>query len=166
MANQETDDTASGCAGIIALLLAVTAAFFGLSYIGHLLGLTPTFEEATDRPDGWVGDHYENVAGGYVLTALVLIWLVAMLAWTVVWLQRKQGGIGVTRGWIGLVVLLVVAMLLPVGSTAQRPDQVADGRAAPKYVGMTMMEADVNAKLDKVKVAFAERPGWPWTRAT
>src|SRR5215210_1548997 len=75
------DNRDGGCLAIvITVAVVLTITFWSLSVVGHLLGLTPTFSEVTDRPDGWVGRHYQGVVVGYVVT-IVFIAMIVALAW-------------------------------------------------------------------------------------
>src|SRR5829696_2842175 len=78
MASRTDSDGAKGCRGILAFLFVLFLVLWTLSAIGHLLGLTPTYSELTDRPDGWVGSHYRGVVWGYILTLVVLGALAAL----------------------------------------------------------------------------------------
>ena len=46
----------------LALLLVLGLVFASITFVGDLLGLTPSVDEMTDRPDGWVGRNYEGMS--------------------------------------------------------------------------------------------------------
>lgn len=145
------DRDGCGCGAVLIVLLVLAAIIWVFSSVGHFLGLTPTFSEVTDRPDGWVGRHYRGVFWGYVLT-IVLIAVAAGLVWIAAWTQSAdQEAAGHARYWlpragVAGLVLLVVAIALPIG---QRPGVETAGGAAgsagegnvPDVVGMNAAEA-------------------------
>jgi hypothetical protein len=128
-----------GCALVIAVLVVLAIAMWLLSSIGHVLGLTPTFHEISDEPDGWVTDHYQHVAWGYVLTVAVLA-AVAVLAWLAV--SGERGALA--RGGVVAAALLVVVLTVPVGPRAAKEAaarSAARARHVPDVVGLTAAKA-------------------------
>jgi type IV secretory pathway VirB10-like protein len=112
---------ASGCGAIVAVLIAIAAVLWLLSSIGHLLGLTPTFDELTNRPDGWVSQHYSGVVFGYVLTvvaigvALLGLWLFVKLASSQEAAARSAIQRHLNTTGYAAMTLLVLILVLPIG---------------------------------------------------
>ena len=114
------EEGGGGFAIFIVAMLAIAAVIWFLSTVGHFLGLTPTWSEATDKPDGWVGDHYEGVAVGYLLTVAALV-VVGLLAWFALAASSADAAmkeIGARRlrstaSWGA--VLLIAILALPIG---------------------------------------------------
>ncbi|WP_445148894.1 PASTA domain-containing protein [Baekduia sp. Peel2402] len=112
---------------LIVVVIVVTAVLWVLSGIGHVLGLTPTYSEATDRPTGWVADHYEHVVWGYVLTVVAMLALI-VLTWLGVRLLRSEVGARQTAGrgaGATAALLLLILLVLPVGRRDGIPEAVA-----------------------------------------
>jgi hypothetical protein len=136
-------DGGSGCAVIVGIVLVIAAVLWLLSSIGHLLGLTPTFDELTDRPDGWVSQHYSGVFVGYALTVAVIVVVLAG-----VWLaiaassgdppQSQRAREWLTRLGYAAVGLLLMVVVLPIGPKspgsreATPSNQATDVGASPE----------------------------------
>src|SRR3954447_26614139 len=100
MASQNKKDEGGGCLAVfIVLAIVVTALFWVGSLLGHAIGLTPTFSEATNSSEGWVGRHYEGVVVGYVLT-VAFVGAVLGLLWTAVLSQSEDENVAAKgRAW-------------------------------------------------------------------
>ena len=72
MASRRGNKCGGGCAALLVIILVVGAIIWVFSSVGHFLGLTPTFDEVTNRPDGWVSRNYTGVSWGYFLTVLLI----------------------------------------------------------------------------------------------
>ena len=71
-ASRRGNNGGGGCAALLGFILVVGAIIWVFSSVGHFLGLTSTFDEVTNRPDGWVGRNYTGVFWGYFLTVLLI----------------------------------------------------------------------------------------------
>lgn len=147
-----------GCLGaVIALLIVLALVFAGITVVGHLLGLTPSLSEVTDRPEGWVGRHYEGVVVGYVLTVLFL-GVVAVAIWLAIRTQSEVAQqADKARYWLSRVASVGIALLLaiiflPVG----KRDEVEGN--VPRLVGMSAAEAEAALDKESLEASFRETP--------
>jgi hypothetical protein len=141
----------------LALLLVLGLVFASITVVGDLLGLTPSVDEMTDRPDGWVGRNYEGIVVGYALTALFLA-VVIVGAWLAIRTQsRVTQQADVARyllprvGWFGAALLVAIAVV-PVGKRANVEGDV------PKLVGMSAAEAAGELEDASLRANFREDP--------
>jgi hypothetical protein len=141
----------------LALLLVLGLVFASITFVGDLLGLTPSVDEMTDRPDGWVGRNYEGIVVGYALTALFLA-VVIVGAWLAIRTQsRVTQQADVARyllprvGWFGATLLVAIAVV-PVGKRANVEGNV------PKLVGMSAAEAAGELEDASLRASFREDP--------
>ena len=140
----------------LALLLVLGLVFASITFVGDLLGLTPSVDEMTDRPDGWVGRNYEGIVVGYALTALFLA-VVIVGAWLAIRTQsRVTQQADVARyllprvGWFGAALLVAIAVV-PVGKRANVEGNV------PKLVGMSAAEAAGELEDASLRASFRRR---------
>lgn len=168
MAGQRRNDDGSGCLALFGVLVAIVATLWALSAIGHLLGLTPTYSEAFDRPDGWVGRHYRGVVWGYLLTIVVLV-TTAVLLWLAAGTRSPDPQVAARarsslRGARSFVLLLLFAVLfLPIG---KRPGvDTRDGTTGssnegnvPNVVGMTAERAEAALDAASLSAELRETP--------
>ncbi|MDX6587679.1 MAG: hypothetical protein QOI31_2152 [Solirubrobacterales bacterium] len=112
-------DSGGGWLGwLIGICIVIAAVVYGVSGLGHLLGLTPTGTEVFDSEDGWISKHYEGVAVGYVLTVLVVAFLVgSFFLWRSTKANEPEQVDDVLKG-LGTVgvFLAILVMALPVGA--------------------------------------------------
>lgn len=169
MAARRDSGESAGCiAVVIGLLIAFVVIAWSLSTIGHALGLTPTYDEVFDRPDGWVTQHYRGVVWGYVLT-LVAIAAAAGLLWLALRTRSSDPVTAVKarmrfRDALGPAALLAVGIaLLPIG---QRPGvaassdviEAAQGGNVPDLIGMTAARAERILDAQSLRAEFRETP--------
>lgn len=149
MASSRKDD-GPGCIGAaIGLLILIAIVVYAISGIGHLLGLTPTGGEVTDKPDGWVSRHYQGVAVGYVLTVLFVL-LIVLLVWLMIRSgsdneeQAARGRYWLSRAaWVGGALVLAI-IVLPIGKRSDAKGNV------PNVLGMSAAAAQ--DRLDKANL--------------
>lgn len=161
MAAKRKKDEGNGWAILIGIVLAIAAVLFVLSTIGHVLGLTPTFDELTDRPDGWVGEHYRGVFWGFVLT-IVLLAAVAALAYVAVRHFESNAGesenLKRAAGVVG--VLLLAILILPIG---RRPgvetEAVRAEDPAAELVELDDGESEAEPQTVRVPAVVGRRAG-------
>ena len=135
----------------MAIVVVLTALFWVLSVIGHALGLTPTFSEVTDKPDGWVSRHYRGAFLGYLLTVLIIV-LAGILLWLFARTQSEnEAQAASAREWLRrtasiAAAVLLVALLVPIGK--RRGVDTDPGQAGsagegnvPDVVGKDVAEA-------------------------
>lgn len=80
MASRNNNGNGGGWIGaLLAIAIVLFVVFWTLSSVGHVLGLTPTYSEAFESPDGWVAQHYRGVVAGYVLTVAAIATLATLL---------------------------------------------------------------------------------------
>jgi len=168
MASRTDSDGAKGCLGILAFLFVLFLVLWTLSAIGHLLGLTPTYSELTDRPDGWVGSHYRGVVWGYILTLVVLGALAALAVLGVRTRSPDPTVAAQARAWLRQTRgpafgLLLAVVLLPIG---QRPGvdkgpgesgSAMEGNV-PGVVGLTADRAQQRLGDETLDAEFRETP--------
>ena len=77
MARQKRSKEPNGCLtfflGWLAVVLVVGAVIWFVSAAGHVLGLTPTYNQINHHGHTWIDARYQNVPWGYVLTVLTLV---------------------------------------------------------------------------------------------
>ena len=131
MASGKNNQGGGGWLGIfivIAIVLFVIA--WTLSSVGHVLGLTPSYDEAFNRPDGWVSEHYRGVVVGYLLT-VAFLGTVAYLAVLAIRTISDDAGIAhdareaLKRASYGAAVLLLLIVILPIGARSVSESQTA-----------------------------------------
>ena len=159
------DSSGSGCVVIFIALLALAAVFWVFSAIGNFLGLTPTFDEVTNRPDGWVTRHYAGVVWGYILTGLLIaavaavLWF-ALMTQDAVKLQALQARYLLPRVAGFALSLLLVALLLPIGE--RTGVQTASGGSgegnAPDLLGQDAGEAERTLQAEGLIAQFTVTP--------
>lgn len=169
MARRGEEKGGAGClAVIVGVVLAFLAVAWSLSTVGHLLGLTPSYSEAFDRPDGWVGRHYRGVFWGYVLTVVAIVALAGLL-WLAVRTRDADPVTAVKARMrlsdsLGPIALLAAAILfLPIG---QRPgvDTSAGSAGAakegnvPDVVGMSAADAEATLEGATLRAELQDVP--------
>lgn len=165
---KQQDGSGGGCLAVFLVLLAIAAVLWALSSVGNVLGLTPTFSELTDRPDGWVGTHYRGVLWGYVLTVLLLI-TVGMVLWLAVRTQSTsdeqaaQARIWLSRSGAALGALLTAILALPIGQRPgvdTAPGQVGSAREGnvPNLIGLNASQADERLEKASLDASFEKDP--------
>ncbi len=115
---RQAERTGAGCLGILlAIALVVGAVVFLLSVPGHLLGLTPTFNEVFNRSGDWLDTHYQHVVWGFIFTFVVLVVTCGLIA--ICLEARKRPAPERSRSYVvsTLVVALFVGLIvvLPLG---------------------------------------------------
>lgn len=165
MAGSSKKESGGGCAVLIAIALAIAAVLFLLSTIGHVLGLTPTFSEITDRPDGWVDRHYRGVVWGFLLTIVALV-AVAGLAFVALSTARQRGEHNWTAYATVTVMLLAAIVLLPIGKrpgvdTAPNAVGTANEGQVPRVVGLDAEAAEEKLSAASFDASFAADPYEP-----
>jgi hypothetical protein len=170
MASRNNNGNGGGWIGaLIVVAIVLFVVFWILSSVGNVLGLTPTYSEAVESPDGWVSQHYRGVVVGYALTVAAIATF-AMLLWLGVRTQSEDPTRAApARTWLrrtqGLAAVLVLAILvLPIG---KRSDVVTadagDGAAAnagnvPNVVGMSASKAEDTLDDKNLGADFREYP--------
>jgi uncharacterized membrane protein YgcG len=136
MSGQRNNSGGGGGWGVVILvLLAIAAVVWLLSTVGHFLGLTPTWSEITDKPDGWVGERYSGVFMGYVLTVTAL-GVAALLTWFGLAATSAEEGLKATasrrlRPTIYAAITIAIAIVaLPIGpkDAPQQPAETASAQ--------------------------------------
>lgn len=153
----KSDEGGGGCAVIVAVAIVVAIIFWGVSGVGHLLGLTPTANEATDRPEGWVSRHYQGVVLGYVLTILFLATL-AILVWLGLRTlsdaeedaERARHRLRQVAWAGGALVLAIIA--LPIGKRGEVRGNV------PQVVGLNAAQAESTLEKADLGANFEASP--------
>lgn len=157
MTSKSKSNEGGGCAVIFGVLIVLALVFWAISAVGHLLDLTPTYSEATDRPDGWVSRHYEGVVLGYILTLLFIVVVAALIWLGIRALSEVEADAQSARarlsqvGWVA-GGLLVAILVLPVG---KRDD--AEGNV-PRVVGMNAGQAETALDKASLGASFRETP--------
>ncbi len=165
MARSGKKDDGGGCAILFVVVLAIAAVLFLLATIGHVLGLTPTYSEITDRPDGWVDRHYRGVVWGFLLTIVALV-AVAVLAFIALTTSRTRRDHDWNLYGTTVVFLLAAILLLPIGKRPgvdTAPNAVGTAREGqvPRVVGLNAEAAEETLSNASLDAAFAADPYEP-----
>jgi hypothetical protein len=166
MTNQEKSGLGALIGAVIVVALIVAAVVWVVSSLGHVLGLTPTYDDVMgDHPAGWVAARYENVALGYILT-LLFIGLAPVFLWLGVRaLSEGNEQAQDARTWLRrlmpvatMFVLAVVA--LPVGAIeTQTPVALAATSTAEADSAPALAPQDSADEANKRASVARERAG-------
>lgn len=145
MSGSKKGGSGGGWGVIIGLLILLALLIYGISAIGHVLGLTPTGTEVLDGEDGFVKKNYEGVAVGYILTVAIVLFVVGATFYFV----RQQSGTpdenvaDIYRG-LGVVAvfLFILVLVLPAG---QRADPL--GPSVSQLAAKREQNADREAEI-------------------
>jgi hypothetical protein len=164
MASHKNNQGGGGWLGIfivIAIVLFVVA--WTLSAVGHVLGLTPTYDEAFNSSDGWVSEHYRGVVVGYLLTVAFLgtVGYLAILALRAI---SDDAGIAhharhaLKRASYGAAVLLLLIVTLPIGARGvPGPQQAAVSSTTSPASDSVLIENDADELARERAARKAER---------
>ena len=164
MASRKNNQGSGGWLGIlivIAIVLFVIA--WTLSSVGHVLGLTPSYDEAFNRPDGWVSEHYRGVVVGYLLTIAFFGTLayLAVLAYRTI--SDDPGVAHHARGALkrasyGAAALVLLILILPIGArSVSEPKMAAASRAPSPAAESIVTEEDAQDRARERAARKAER---------
>jgi len=163
MASRSDNKGGGGCAALLLFLLVVAAIIWVFSTVGHFLGLTPSFGEATNRPDGWVSRNYTGVFWGYLLTVLLMT-VAAVVAWLALVAatddNASRAGYWLPRVGAAGLCLLVIALVLPIGERTgvKAANGIAGEGNVPNVVGKSAAEATSTLEGEGLTSQFDETP--------
>lgn len=169
MASRNSSSKGPGwLATMILIGLVLFVIFWSLSTVGYVLGLTPTYSEAFDSPEGWVDRHYRAVVWGYVLTVAAIATVAALVWLGLRMLSDDPARAAQAREWLrpaqaSAVALALAIVFLPIG---KRPG-VDTGAAAvgparegnvPDLVGMSAARAEEALDRRNLGAEFRQYP--------
>jgi uncharacterized membrane protein YgcG len=160
--NRTNSGGGGGGWAILGVILLLAAVFWLLSTVGHFLGLTPTWSEITEKPDGWVGEHYSGVFIGYVLTVLVLA-IAALLVWFAMAAAATDEALKATAirrlrptGYAA-ITMAVAIIALPIGAKDGPAPTTASTRQASSEVPDDYNSAGYTSSFESEQAAADRR---------
>src|SRR5215210_3743798 len=110
---------------LVAIAVVVMAVMWTLSLFGHVVGLTPTYDEVMNRDKQWLHEHYPNVGWRYAITAVLLLLASVGVFRAINWLGRapaERTALTARRFGTGLAIAFVA--LLGIRATIGSPSVV------------------------------------------